>query len=219
MLFPFYPFVRPYLTTLSLYPENQETPIHFVHPNFLNTHLFYRRNHFRYPPLSTKNYRLTINGLVDIPQWFSIQDITRMPSKSVEVVLECAGNKRSLFEPKTFGEQWSKGAISQGYWKGVPLRILLEQAGMQEGAKEVVCEGHDFGKRTDTDSIHSFIRSLPIDKALHPDTIVAYEYNGRPIPFKHGFPLRLIVPKWYAMASVKWIRQIRVIESSFEGPF
>ncbi|MCF6408947.1 sulfite oxidase [Pseudalkalibacillus salsuginis] len=212
------PMKRPYLTTLSLTPENQETPIHFINGT-VDDQLFFRRNHFSYPPISNLNYWLPIKGFVLSPQWVSLRDLMKMPSKTVKAVLECAGDKRRYFEPKVFGEQWGKGAISQGYWKGVPLRVLLEQAGIREGAKEVVVEGHDFGKRTDTDSIHSFTRSIPIDKALHQDTIVAYEYNGRPLTFKHGFPLRLIVPQWYAMASVKWIRQIRVIESSFEGPF
>ncbi len=212
------PVKRPYLTTRSLTPENQETPIHFIN-GIVDDQLFFRRNHFSYPPISNLNYWFPIKGFVLSPKWVYLQDMMKMPSKTVKAVLECAGDKRSYFEPKTFGEQWDKGAISQGYWKGVPLRVLLEQAGIQEGAKEVVVEGHDFGKRTDTDSIHSFTRSIPVDKALHQDTIVAYEYNGRPLTFKHGFPLRLIVPQWYAMASVKWIRQIQVIESSFEGPF
>ncbi|MGP4078429.1 sulfite oxidase [Pseudalkalibacillus sp. R45] len=213
------PLIRPYLTTLSLTPENQETPINFIDGGHVDNQLFYRRNHFSYPGMTNVNNWFLVNGLVANPRWFSLQDLRGMPSKTFNVVLECAGNKRSLFEPKTPGEQWGKGAISQGYWKGVPLRVLLEQAGVMGNAKEIVVQGHDFGKRTDTDSLHSFTRSLPIEKACHPDTIVAYEYNGEPLPLKHGSPLRLIVPQWYAMASIKWLRQIRVIDFSYEGPF
>jgi DMSO/TMAO reductase YedYZ molybdopterin-dependent catalytic subunit len=169
--------------------------------------------------LTTANYWIPINGSVNTPILFSMQDILQLPSKTIKTVLECAGNKRSLFEPKVFGEQWGKGAISQGAWKGVPLKALLELAGVKDGAKEVVVEGYDFGNRTDLDHVFTFTRSLPITKALHPDTIIAYEYNHQPIPFKHGFPLRLIVPQWYAMASVKWIKQITVINQNFTGPF
>ncbi|KAB7709259.1 molybdopterin-dependent oxidoreductase [Bacillus aerolatus] len=219
MPYPLYPFVKPYLMTRGLQPENQETPIQFIKTDTIDYQLFYRRNHFAYPGLSYSNYWLPINGLVKTAKCFSLQDILRLPSKTLKVVLECAGNKRSLFEPKVFGEQWEKGAISQGYWKGVPLRTLLELAGMKEGAKEVVVEGYDYGRRTDLDTVHTYARSLPIYKAIHPDTIIAYEYNNRPIPFKHGYPLRLIVPQWYAMASVKWIKQISVIDSDFTGPF
>jgi DMSO/TMAO reductase YedYZ molybdopterin-dependent catalytic subunit len=211
--------VKPYLLTRSLQPENQETPIQFIETDFLTSHLFYRRNHFSYPMLTTANYWIPINGSVNTPILFSMQDILQLPSKTINVVLECAGNKRSLFEPKVFGEQWGKGAISQGAWKGVPLKALLELAGVKDGAKEVVVEGYDFGNRTDLDHVFTFTRSLPITKALHPDTIIAYEYNHQPIPFKHGFPLRLIVPQWYAMASVKWIKQITVINQNFTGPF
>ncbi|MFJ9385155.1 sulfite oxidase [Peribacillus sp. NPDC101481] len=211
--------VKPYLLTRSLQPENQETPIHFINNDSMENQLFYRRNHFAYPTLSYSNYWLPINGLVSAPLLLSMQDILQYPSKTVEVVLECSGDKRNLFEPKIFGEQWGKGAISQGRWKGVPLRRLLELSGIGEGAKEVVVEGYDYGNRKDLDEIYTYTRSLPIEKALHPDTIIAYEYNNQPIPFKHGYPLRLIVPQWYAMASVKWIKQISVIDSTFNGPF
>jgi DMSO/TMAO reductase YedYZ molybdopterin-dependent catalytic subunit len=214
-----YPKERPYLLTRSLLPENQETPIQFIETDTVDNPLFYRRNHFSYPTLSYSNYYLPIDGMVATPIRLSMQDILQFPSKTIQVVLECSGNKRNLFEPKVFGEQWEKGAMSQGYWKGVPLRSLLEISGIREGAKEIVVEGYDFGERTDLNKVYTYARSLPIEKALHPDTIIAYEYNNQPIAFKHGYPLRLIVPQWYAMASVKWVRRIRVINSHFIGPF
>ncbi|MED3552559.1 sulfite oxidase [Cytobacillus praedii] len=212
--------VSPYLLTRSLLPENQETPIQFINNDMIVNKLFFRRNHFSYPTLSLRNYWLPINGTVSKPIILSMQDILQLPSKTIQVVLECSGNKRSLFEPKVFGEQWEKGAISQGFWRGVPLRNLLELAGIREGAKEIVVEGYDFGERTDQNKeVFTYARSLPIMKALHPETLIAYEYNNQPIPFKHGYPLRLIVPQWYAMASVKWIKQISVIDSNFIGTF
>lgn len=211
--------VKPFLHTHKLSPENQETPISFIAGHHVPARLFYLRSHFAYPSLSASAYWLPINGWVKTPMVFSLQHFMVMPSKRLNVLLECAGDKRSFFEPKVFGEQWEKGAISQGYWKGVSLKTLLQYTGVLKGAAEVVVEGYDFGEREDTNQIVHYARSLPIEKALHEDTIIAYEYNGRPIPFKHGFPLRLIVPEWYGMASVKWIKQITVIAEPFEGPF
>ncbi|RFU69853.1 hypothetical protein D0469_08570 [Peribacillus saganii] len=209
--------VNPNLITRRLQPKNQETPIQFVEADRVHNHLFFRRNHFSYPALSYSNFWLAINGLITTPILLSMQQNIKLPSKTLKVVLECSGDKRELFEPKVFGEQWGKGAISQGYWKGVPLYTLLQLARIKGGAKEVVVEGYDCGQKTELDKVYSFSKRLPIEKALHPDTLVAYEYNGQSIPFKHGYPLRLIVPQWYAMASVKWIKQIRIISSNFQG--
>ncbi|MCL7747524.1 sulfite oxidase [Halalkalibacter alkaliphilus] len=210
---------EPTLSTRGLQPENKETPISFLNTDIVPSHLFFKRNHFSYPKLTYSNYWLPINGLVKTPKIFSLQEIVKLPSKTIKVILECAGNKRSLFEPKVFGEQWEKGAISQGYWTGVSLTTLLEATGINPKAKEVLIEGYDKGKRTDKNNEYSYSRSLPLDKALDPDTIIAYEYNSQPIPFKHGYPLRLIVPNWYGMASVKWIKQISLISSEFKGPY
>jgi len=212
-------FVQPYLKTKKIHPENQETPIEFISDRSIPSSLFYRRNHFPYPKLTSENYRFPITGLVRHPRIFSWNDLKRLPSKTLKVVLECSGNKRSFFEPKTFGEQWEKGAISQGEWRGVPLRTLLEITGIEKEAEEVIVEGYDYGYRSDLDRLYPYARSLPLEKAVHPDTLIAYEYNNEPIPFKHGFPFRLIVPQWYAMASVKWIKQIHITNTAFKGAF
>jgi DMSO/TMAO reductase YedYZ molybdopterin-dependent catalytic subunit len=211
--------LRPYLNTKTLVPENQETPIHHVFDDIVSDQLFYRRNHFSYPGFASSFYFLPIEGQVYTPRVFSLQEIYSMPSKTIKVVLECSGDKREYFKPSVFGEQWGKGAISQGVWKGVSLRTLLEYTGLLDHAKEIVFEGYDNGQRPDSNKLYNFSRSLPIEKALDLDTIIAYEYNNQPIPFKHGFPLRLIVPEWYAMASVKWIRKIIVSDKEFNGPF
>lgn len=211
--------LRPYLITKTVVPENQETPIHFVSGEIVSNKLFYRRNHFPYPNFASSFYFLPIEGHVQTPRVFSLQEIYSMPSKTIKVVLECSGDKRELFKPKVFGEQWGKGALSQGIWKGVSLRTLLQSTGLLENAKELVFEGYDHGERPDSNQVYNFSRSLPIEKALDPDTIIAYEYNNAPISFKHGFPFRLIVPGWYAMASVKWIKKIMVIDKEFKGPF
>ncbi|WP_323744661.1 molybdopterin-dependent oxidoreductase [Thermaerobacillus caldiproteolyticus] len=210
--------VRPYLTTRSLMPENQETPIHFlVRESVFPARYFFRRNHFPFPELESSD--LFIHGQVQRPFSISVSQLKMMPSKKLLVPLECAGNQRAKFTPPIFGEQWKDGAISQAVWTGVSLRELLSLAYIQSNAKEVIFIGADFGKRQDMDGLFYYARSLPLEKALHPDTIIAYEYNGTPLPFKHGFPLRLIVPQWYAMASVKWLKQIIVTDQPFTGPF
>ncbi|MFC3884925.1 sulfite oxidase [Bacillus songklensis] len=212
-------FIEPFLHTRKLKPENQETPISFVGGDKTPAHLFYLRNHFDYPHLTVSAYFLPVNGLVKTPRIFSIQEIMSLPAKRLKMTLECSGDKRSLFKPKVFGEQWEKGAISQGYWKGVSLKTVLQYTGLSDQAVEVVVEGYDFGERKDLIQVVPYKRSLPLRKALHGDTLIAYEYNDQPIPFKHGFPFRLIVPGWYGMASVKWIKQITVVGKPFQGPF
>jgi DMSO/TMAO reductase YedYZ molybdopterin-dependent catalytic subunit len=211
--------IKPHLTTRSLFPENQESPIHFLRAGITPVRYFYKRNHFSYPAITNENFHLQINGKVTNPNTFSFNELINFPSKTLDIVLECSGNKRSKFEPKVYGEQWAQGAISRGRWRGVPLRTLLYLLGITKLAKEVVFESFDNGKIPSMNKEVSFIRSLPIEKALHPDTLIAYEYNGMPLPFKHGFPLRLIVPQWYGMASVKWLKRITVIDHNYEGPF
>jgi sulfite oxidase len=211
--------IRPYLRTRSLVPENQESPIEFMNTPSTPEDYFYKRNHFPYPEIQKNAFELSIEGEVHRPMVFSLQDLLSLPSKEIAMVMECAGNKRAFFEPKVFGEQWEMGAMSQGVWKGVPLAELLKYTGVTFRVREVVFEGHDYGYRIDLNGEYRFARSLPIDKAIHPDTIIAYEYNGKPIPFKHGYPIRLIVPQWYGMASVKWLRKITLIANTFNGPF
>lgn len=213
------PLIKPSLITRELKPENQETPIHFIRQGITPTEYFFLRNHFDYPTFTEPAYFLPVEGEVIRPAVFNYEDIMLMPSKTLVFPLECAGNKRAYFNPEVYGEQWEDGAISQGIWKGVPLNHLLNFTGLKRTALEVVFEAYDYGKRKDLEGTCHFARSLPIQKALHPSTLVAYELNGKPIPFKHGYPLRLIVPQWYGMASVKWLKKIIVIDQHFKGPF
>ncbi|HYE81113.1 MAG TPA: sulfite oxidase [Clostridia bacterium] len=216
---PFENRTKPYYKTHSLHPENQETPIHFIRSWITPTEYFYRRNHFPYPDLTSNSFLLQINGEIKDEMVFPYRYIKSLPAKEVTMVLECSGNKRSRFEPEVYGEQWEDGAVSQGIWKGVPLHKLLEAAGLKSTAVEVVFEGLDYGERTDFNGVFRYARSLPVEKAMHPDTIIAYQLNNKPIPYRHGFPLRLVVPQWYAMASVKWLNRITVIDHEFKGPF
>ncbi|MBA4541508.1 MULTISPECIES: sulfite oxidase [Thermoactinomyces] len=205
---------HPYPLTVSLNPENQETPVHFVEDWITPVELMYKRNHFPYPSAADIPATLHLNGLVDHPLTLDYEDLLSWPSKTLVVPLECAGNRRTSYSPRVYGVQWQKGAISQGRWKGVPLASLLKRAGLKTTATEIVFSAID-----QSPDGTSYARSLPVEKALHSDTIIAYELNGKPLPFKHGYPFRLIVPGWYAMASVKWLSKITAIDHPFQGFF
>jgi len=135
------------------------------------------------------------------------------------VTLECAGNGRSLFDRPTDGEKWQLGAVSTAEWTGVPLLEVLDRAGVRTGAREVLFRGADGGSvEGRTESIR-FERSLRLDDAREGDVLLAYAMNGEALPIQHGFPLRLIVPRWYAVASVKWLTEIELIDRPFAGHY
>ena len=115
--------------------------------------------------------------------------------------------------------QWGAGAVGHAEWTGVPLRLVLERCGLEAGAAEVLFEGADVGTESDHPEPMPFERSLPLDKALHPDTLLAFRMNGEPLDPIHGYPLRLFVPGWYGVASVKWLRRVAVLDRPFRGYF
>jgi DMSO/TMAO reductase YedYZ molybdopterin-dependent catalytic subunit len=136
-----------------------------------------------------------------------------MRSESQIVTLECAGNGRSMLSPATEGEQWTLGAVSTAEWTGVPLIEVLNRAGIGSGAREVLFRGADHGGTT------YFERSLTLEAVRDSHPLLAYAMNGKPLPDRHGYPLRVIVPGWYGMASVKWLAAIELMENAFAGYF
>jgi DMSO/TMAO reductase YedYZ molybdopterin-dependent catalytic subunit len=142
-----------------------------------------------------------------------------MPSQSRFVTLECAGNGRSTLNPRVNGEQWNLGAVSTAEWTGVLLAEVLDRAGVKVRAQEVLFRGADSGTLDAGSQPIRFERSLSIDDARGSDALLAYAMNGETLPIQHGYPLRLIVPSWYAMASVKWLTEIDVISESFRGHY
>ena len=180
---------------------------------------FYLRNHFAIPKLDGERYRLSIGGLVERPFELSLSELHNLPSESRVVTLECAGNGRCSFDPAVPGEPWGLGAVSTGEWTGVPLVGLLDRAGMRSGAREIIFRGADGGRVADADAPIRFERSLPVDRIREMDALLAYAMNGEPLSVPHGYPLRLIVPDWYAVASVKWLTEIVVTDGIFDGHF
>jgi DMSO/TMAO reductase YedYZ molybdopterin-dependent catalytic subunit len=142
-----------------------------------------------------------------------------MPSQTEFVTLECAGNGRSLLNPRVNGEQWYLGAVSTAEWTGVPLAEVLNRAGLKADAREVVFRGADSGKLDVSDEPIRFERSLSLDDAHGAGALLAYAMNGEALPIVHGYPLRLIVPGWYAMTSVKWLTQIDMVSDRFSGHY
>jgi DMSO/TMAO reductase YedYZ molybdopterin-dependent catalytic subunit len=186
------------------------------------TERFYIRSHFAdVPRLSPSSWRLVVAGEVSRPLSLSLQDILAMPSKEIVTTLECAGNSRSYTTPPSEGLAFRHGAVSTARWKGVPLSHLLERAGLKDSALELVFEGADHGQEEE-DGVAidlNFRRSLTLAVAQQDDILLAYEMNREALTPVHGFPLRLIVPKWYAMASVKWLTRVNVVAVPFNGFF
>ncbi len=180
---------------------------------------FYVRNHFQIPRLDPAVWRLNVGGLVDRPLKLSLRDLSKMPSQTRVVTLECAGNGRSQLNPKVKGEQWNFGAVSTAEWTGVPLMEVLDRAGIKPGAHQVLFRGIDSGPVDGISESLRFERSLDIDDARGADVLLAYAMNGEPLPVQHGYPVRVIVPSWYAVASVKWLAEIEVIGEAFQGHY
>src|SRR5262249_1492511 len=139
------------------------------------------------------------------------------PERTVFATMECAGNGRSFLAQHVHGVQWGAGAIGHAEWTGVPLRLVLEKSGVKPDAKEILLEGLDTGREAHHPEPLVFARSRPVAKALERDTLLATKMNGEPLEPIHGFPLRLIVPGWYGVASVKWLGRIEVINHAFKG--
>jgi DMSO/TMAO reductase YedYZ molybdopterin-dependent catalytic subunit len=200
-------------------PENSETPLGQVRSWVTPNRLFFVRNHFPVPEVDLGSWRLRVGGLVDRPAEWSWDDLAALPERTVFATVECAGNGRSFLQPKEPGVPWGAGAIGHAEWTGVPLRLVLERAGVRPGAVEVHFEGLDRGSEPDHPEPMPFARSLPLAKALHPDTLLATRMNGETLEPSHGFPVRLFVPGWYGVASVKWLGRVEVLDRPFRGYF
>ncbi len=203
-------------------PLTLETPLaafdRFITPN----ELFYVRNHFPTPTLEVDTWRLRVSGAVAAELDLTLDDIRRMPARTLPATLECAGNSRSALVPAVRGLQWGNGAVSTAEWTGVPLIDVLYRAGLRSDAVEVVLEGADRGEVTSeprSPGVIHYARGLGMTKACHRDVLLAYRMNGANLSREHGFPLRAVVPGWYGMASVKWLARIVVVTRPFNGFF
>jgi len=200
-------------------PLNLEMPFSTLDSFITPTESFYVRTHFPIPAIDGDEWWLRLEGEVEKPFAINYEQLLKLKSVTIPVTLECAGNSRNFLEPKVIGIQWHLGAVGTAEWTGVPLSILLDRAGVKPNACEVILEGADGGILEDPKSppgeLH-FVRSIPMEKA-RADVLLAYKMNGVELPPQNGFPVRAIVPGWYAVASVKWLQRIIVTDQAFTG--
>jgi DMSO/TMAO reductase YedYZ molybdopterin-dependent catalytic subunit len=200
-------------------PLNLEMPFEKLEGFLTPIESFYVRTHFPIPSIDRDAWWLHVEGDVDNPFAINYEQLLELESVTIPVTLECAGNNRSFLDPKVKGVQWALGAVGTAEWTGVPLSILLDRARVKANVSQVVLEGADGGMLEDPKSPPGelkFARSIPVVKA-HADVLLAYKMNGRELPPEHGFPVRAIVPGWYAMASIKWLQRIIVTDQPFTG--
>jgi DMSO/TMAO reductase YedYZ molybdopterin-dependent catalytic subunit len=171
--------------------------------------------HYDVPFIDPETYELPIGGLVREALTLTLDDIKARPKVTEPVMMECAGTGRSHVLPRTVFVPWFDAAIGCAEWTGTPLGPILEEAGLLDEAVEILFTGHDRGIEEGVEQ--NFERSLSLEEALSDGVMLAYEINGLPLPPQHGAPLRLIVPEWYGMTSVKWLKSIEAISEPFDG--
>jgi DMSO/TMAO reductase YedYZ molybdopterin-dependent catalytic subunit len=201
-------------------PNNLETPFDQLDSFITPVEQFYIRSHFPTPEMDLASYLLRIGGAVSRPLSLSYQELREMRTKTQVALLECAGNSRVLLVPQVEGAQWELGAVGNAEWTGVPLRVLLEQAGVADDVREIVLEGADRGipeEKPVPPGTITYARSLPLGKAMRPEVLIAYQMNGRDLEPDHGYPVRAIVPGYYGMASVKWLAGVHAVRGPFQG--
>jgi len=200
---------------VALATRNSGMPLEALRYDLTPAGLHYLLIHFDIPAADAVTWRLRIDGLVDAPRALDLAELRRMPARTLRVTMECAGNGRAQISPRYPSMPWLEEGVSTAEWTGVPLPLLLGNLKLGASAREIVFHGADRG--IDRGIEHSFSRSLVLAEALRDDVLVAYAMNGQPLLPQHGAPLRLVVPEWYGMASVKWLERIEVIERSFDG--
>ena len=200
-------------------PLNLEMPFETLKGFLTPTESFYVRTHFPIPSIDRDAWWLRIEGEVENSFAINYEELLELEPVTIPATLECAGNNRNLLEPKVKGVQWGLGAVGTAEWTGVLLSILLDRARAKTNGCHVILEGADGGMLEDPKSPPGelkFARSIPVEKA-RADVLLAYKMNGRDLPPEHGFPVRAIVPGWYAVASVKWLQRIIITEQPFTG--
>jgi DMSO/TMAO reductase YedYZ molybdopterin-dependent catalytic subunit len=200
---------------LQLAGRNRGMPLEALRYDITPTGLHYLLVHFDIPAVDAATWRLRLDGLVDQPIELGLDELRARPRQTVPVTLECAGNGRARLQPRPLSNPWLLEAIGTAEWTGTSLGPLLDEAGVRDDAIELVFTGVDRGYQGGTEQAYQ--RSLTLAEARRPEVLLAYEMNGEPLQPQHGHPLRLLVPGWYGMTSVKWLRRIEAVAEPFEG--
>ncbi|WP_435204429.1 sulfite oxidase [Micromonospora sp. bgisy143] len=200
---------------LQLAARNHGLPLEALRYDVTPAGLHYLLIHYDIPELDPAAHTLTVGGAVDRPLTVGLAELRERPRVTHRVTLECAGNGRALLHPRPVSQPWLVEAVGNAEWTGTPLAPLLREAGLGTDAVDVVFTGADHGVERGVEQ--DYQRSLPVADALREEVLLAYEMNGAPLLPQHGAPLRLIVPGWYGMAHVKWLRSIEVRTTAFDG--
>ena len=211
-----YPQKRP-MIGLTQRPPQLETPFSVFNEGVITPNdAFFVRYHLADIPLEIDpdKFSVDIKGKVDKPMKLSLADIKKMPAVEIVAVNQCSGNSRGLFNPRVAGGQLANGAMGNARWKGVPLKAVLDKAGVQAGAKQVVFGGMDGPA---SDKTPDFAKALDLDHARDGEVMLAYSMNGENLPMLNGFPLRLVVPGYYGTYWVKHLNEINVIDSVYDN--
>lgn len=200
---------------LALAARNHAMPLEAMRYDVTPPGLHYVLVHYDIPMLDSGEWRLTIGGCVANPITLDLQTLRAMPRHTARVTLECAGNGRALLNPRPLSQPWITGAVGTADWTGVRLVDLLDAADLGPEAVDVVFTGADHGIERGVED--DYRRGLSVADARSSDVLVAYAMNDHPLPPQHGFPVRLVVPGWYGMAHVKWLRDIEVLDRPFDG--
>jgi sulfane dehydrogenase subunit SoxC len=200
---------------LQLAARNHGMPLEALRYPITPAGLHYLLIHYDIPDVDADRWALSVEGRVAKPLNLTLADLRERPAHEVTATMECAGNGRALLEPHVVSQPWLLEAVGNATWTGVSLRPILEEAELLDDAVEVVFTGLDRGFEKGVEQ--SYQRSLERDVALADDVLLAYEMNGAPLLPQHGFPLRLLVPGWYGMTSVKWLTAITVVDEPFQG--
>jgi DMSO/TMAO reductase YedYZ molybdopterin-dependent catalytic subunit len=200
---------------LELAFRNRGMPLEAMAHDTTPVGLHYLVIHWDIPVADAATWRVEVEGAVSRRLTLSMDDIRSRPSTTLPVTMECAGNGRARLDPRPISVPWLNEAIGTAEWTGTPVWPLLEEAGLRDGAVEVVFHGADRGIQGDVEQAYG--RSLTIGELRRPEVMLAYEMNGRPLEPQHGFPVRLLVPGWYGMTSVKWLTSIEAVTEPFRG--
>lgn len=203
------------LEEVALAARNSGMPLEGLRHDVTPLGMHYVLIHFDIPELAPAAWQLEIVGRVERPARLALRDLQALPQRTVRATLECAGNGRAQMSPRYPSVPWIEEGVSTADWTGTPLAGVLEAAGLRPDAREIVFWGADRG--IDRGVEHAFARSLAPADALRGEVLLAWAMNGQPLAPPHGAPLRLVVPGWYGMASVKWLVRVEVIDRAFDG--
>lgn len=195
------------LIVRSMRPPDFETPVALLDSFITPIEHFYVRCHMPVPQIDASTWALKIGGEVDAPISLPLAEIKKLPAHTITMTLECAGNGRAFFEPALAGIQWEKGAVGTARFTGARMSDVLKKAGVKSAALNVEMHAGD----RPPGNMPPFVRQVPMKKAVHPDTVIAWDMNGQPIPLAHGAPLRAIVPGWEGAYSVKWLNALNLL--------